>query len=75
MILKRWKMKIKPSLKVNRKSDKAIERMNRACQVRAFTFSIINMVRSPWKCQCLFRYCKTSNKNIQLVLQHCCKTS
>ena len=24
---------IKPSLKVNRKSDKAIERMNRTCQV------------------------------------------
>ena len=30
-------MKMKPSLKVNRKSDKAIERMNRACHVRALT--------------------------------------
>ena len=37
MILKQWKMKIKQSLKVNRKSDKAIERMNRACQLRALT--------------------------------------
>ena len=37
MILKRWKMKMKSSLKVNRKSDKAIERMNRACHVRALT--------------------------------------
>ena len=28
---------IKPSLKVNRKSDKAIERMNRTCQVWPLT--------------------------------------
>ena len=37
MIPKQWKRKIKQSLKVNRKSDKAIERMNLACQVRALT--------------------------------------
>ena len=33
------------------------------------------MVRPPWKCQYLLSYSKTSNKNVQLVLQHCCKTS